>query len=70
MQGAGAVGGRKEEEEEKEEKEVRVVNEETCWARENERVRSVDQGWCGEDGGSGVCPGKKSIQSDRDNVFV
>lgn len=54
-----------------------VVNEETRWVRENERVRLADQGWCGGrreggggGGGGGVCPGKKSIQSDRDNVFV
>jgi len=45
-----------------------VVNEETRWARENERefARQIRGG--AEEGG--VCPGKKSIQSDRDNVFV
>lgn len=35
---------------------------------ENERVRSADAGGGADEGG--VCPGKKSIQSDRDNVFV
>lgn len=52
-----------------------VVNEETCWARENERKRVRTRGYVRRIRGSGaeeggVCPGKKSIQSDRDNVFV
>lgn len=34
-----------------------VVNEETRWVRENERVRSADQGWCG---GGVVCVPEKN----------
>lgn len=43
-----------------------VVNEETRWARENERVRSADQGWCG----GGWCVSRKKIHTIRSGQCI
>lgn len=44
-----------------------VVNEETRWVRENERVRSSDQGWCAE---GEWCVSRKKIHTIRSGQCI